>query len=154
MRREKRIVRTAKKGKPVRQVATIPIRLDKDGKIQVLLITSKKNTRFIVPKGWPMKGKNGRKAAMTEAHEEAGVVGKALEKPIGSYSYWKRLSTRFVLVNVTVYLMPVFETLPSWEESTKRKRAWLSPAQAARLIDEPQLATLVRTISAEVSGIS
>ena len=37
--------------------------------------------------------------------------------------------------------------LDDWEESKKRSRAWLSPADAAALIDEPELATLVRSLS-------
>ena len=66
-----------------------------------------------------------------------------MKKPLGTYSYWKRLSDRFVSVVVTVYMLPVAEELPPWEEKSKRKRAWLKPGEAAKLIDEPELATLV-----------
>ena len=92
MRKEEQIIRKAKKGKAFRQVAAVPVRRDADGRIEILLITSSTTQRFIVPKGWPMKGKSGRKAAAVEAREEAGVVGVALKKPIGTYAYWKRLS--------------------------------------------------------------
>ena len=34
-----------------------------------------------------------------------------------------------------------------WEEASKRKRAWLTPADAAKLIDEPQLAGLVQGLA-------
>jgi len=44
-----------------------------------------------------MKGKSGRKAAMIEAQEEAGVLGKIVKEPAGAYSYWKRLSNRLPL---------------------------------------------------------
>ena len=145
--KEKQIIRKAKKGKPIRQVAAIPFRLDNSGNVEVLVITSRATNRFIVPKGWPMKGKSGKKAAVTEAKEEAGVTGKALKEPLGAYSYWKRLSTRFVNVTVTVYLLEVVDMLPDWKESARRKRAWLSPADAATLIDEPQLANLVRSMT-------
>jgi ADP-ribose pyrophosphatase YjhB (NUDIX family) len=118
-----------------------------------LLITSNTTKRFIVPKGWPMRGKSGRKAATIEAHEEAGVAGVALKKPLGTYAYWKRLSQRFVNIVVTVYLLPVTEELPEWEEASKRKRAWLTPADAARLIDEPQLASLVQGLADDQTGI-
>ena len=147
MAREKRIISRARKGKPVRQVAAIPVRRGADGRIEVLLITSNATKRFIVPKGWPMKGKSGRKAATVEAREEAGVTGVALKKPLGTYGYWKRLSERFVNVIVTVYLLPVAEEFPEWEEASKRKRAWLTPADAARLVDEPQLASLVERLA-------
>ena len=42
-------------------------------------------------------------AAAKEAYEEAGVIGKVKRKPIGAYSYWKRLDRSFELLNVEVY---------------------------------------------------
>ena len=83
MSKEKQVILKAKKGKPIRQVAAVPFRLDAGGKVEVLLITSRTTKRFTVPKGWPMKGKSGRKAATTEAREEAGVLGNAPRKPLG-----------------------------------------------------------------------
>ena len=147
MPKEKQVIRKARKGKAIRQVAAIPVRRDAGGHIEVLLITSNTTQRFIVPKGWPMKGKSGRKTATIEAREEAGVVGVSLKKPLGTYAYWKRLSNRFVKVVVTAYLLPVVEQLPEWQESARRKRAWLTPTDAANLIDEPELATLVRGLA-------
>ena len=147
MPKEKPILRKAKKGKAIHQVAAIPVRRGAEGHVEVLLITSSTTQRFIVPKGWPMKGKSGRRAATIEAREEAGVIGVALKKPLGIFAYWKRLSERFVNVVVTVYLLPVAEELPEWEEASKRKRAWLTPVDAARLIDEPQLASIVQGLA-------
>jgi 8-oxo-dGTP pyrophosphatase MutT (NUDIX family) len=143
---KKRAIRKAKKGEKVRQVAAIPFRIGETGEIEVMLVTSRETKRFIVPKGWPMKGKSGRKAATIEAMEEAGVIGKTLKAPAGSYSYWKRMPVGFVHVYVTVYLLEVSEELQKWKETEKRQRAWLSPAQASALIDEPELSTLMKTL--------
>ncbi|MBZ9809713.1 NUDIX hydrolase [Mesorhizobium sp. BR1-1-9] len=143
---KKKAVRKAKKGDTIRQVAAIPFRLDQRGDIEVMLVTSRTTRRFIVPKGWPMKGKSGRKAATIEAQEEAGVLGKTLKQPAGTYSYWKRLANRFVRVDVIVYLLEVTQELADWQEAKRRQRAWLAPADAAMLIDEPELSTLVRTL--------
>ncbi len=143
---KKKVVRKAKRGERIRQVAAIPFRLGEHGEIEVMLVTSRATKRFIVPKGWPMKGKTGRKAAMIEAQEEAGVVGKLLMEPAGAYSYWKRLSNRFVRVDVIVYLLAVTEELANWQEAKRRQRAWLPPADAALLIDEPELSTLLKTL--------
>ena len=140
-------VRKAKKGERIRQVAAIPFRLNARGDIEVMLVTSRTTRRFIVPKGWPMKGKSGRKAATIEAQEEAGVLGKTLREPAGTYSYWKRLTNRFVRVDVIVYLLEVSEELANWQEAKSRERAWLAPADAAMLIDEPDLSTLVATLT-------
>ena len=144
---KKNAVRKARKGERIRQVAAIPFRLGSDGELEVLLVTSRETRRFIVPKGWPMKGKSGRKAATIEAMEEAGVVGNALKTPAGTYFYWKRLSSRFVRVKVVVYLLQVTEELANWRERGSRQRAWLSPAEAAILIDEPELSSLVRGLT-------
>ncbi|RUZ78132.1 NUDIX hydrolase [Mesorhizobium sp. M7A.F.Ca.US.006.01.1.1] len=143
---KKKAVRKAKKGERIRQVAAIPFRLTLHGDIEVMLVTSRTTRRFIVPKGWPMKGKSGRKAATIEAQEEAGVLGKTLKQPAGTYSYWKRLANRFVRVDVIVYLLEVTEELADWQEAKRRQRAWLAPADAAMLIDEPDLSTLVKTL--------
>ncbi|RVA60285.1 NUDIX hydrolase, partial [Mesorhizobium sp. M7A.F.Ca.CA.004.09.1.2] len=78
--------------------------------------------------------------------EEAGVLGKTLKQPAGTYSYWKRLANRFVRVDVIVYLLEVSEELADWQEAKRRQRAWLAPADAAMLIDEPDLSTLVKTL--------
>ncbi|MEO5758533.1 MAG: NUDIX hydrolase [Mesorhizobium sp.] len=143
---KKKAVRKAKKGESIRQVAAIPFRLGANGDVEVMLVTSRTTRRFIVPKGWPMKGKSGRKAATIEAQEEAGVLGKTLKDPAGTYSYWKRLANRFVRVDVIVYLLAVTEELANWQEAKRRQRAWLTPSDAAMLIDEPDLSTLVRTL--------
>jgi 8-oxo-dGTP pyrophosphatase MutT (NUDIX family) len=144
---KKKAVRRAKKGERIRQVAAVPFRLNARGHIEVMLVTSRTTRRFIVPKGWPMKGKSGRKAATIEAQEEAGVLGKTLKEPAGTYSYWKRLANRFVRVDVIVYLLKVTEELADWQEAKRRQRAWLAPADAAMLIDEPDLSTLVKTLT-------
>lgn len=143
---KKKAVRKARRGERIRQVAAIPFRLNGHGNVEVMLVTSRATRRFIVPKGWPMKGKSGRKAAAIEAQQEAGVVGKTLRQPAGTYSYWKRLENRFVRVDVIVYLLSVTEELIDWQEAESRQRAWLASEDAALLIDEPDLSTLLRDL--------
>ena len=40
-----------------RQFGTVGVRLDDTGAIEVLLITSRGTGRWVVPKGWPMRGR-------------------------------------------------------------------------------------------------
>jgi 8-oxo-dGTP pyrophosphatase MutT (NUDIX family) len=47
-------------------------------KVKVLVISSRGTGRWIVPKGWPMDGKTPADAALQEAWEEAGVIGKVV----------------------------------------------------------------------------
>lgn len=116
MKNRKKSIRRAVKGKPIRQVAAIPFRLTESGELQVMLITSRTTKRFIVPKGWPMKHKSGRKAAAIEAREEAGITGRTLKNAAGSYRYWKRVDTGFVQVEVIAYLLAVEDVLDDWKE--------------------------------------
>ena len=66
----------------------------RDNDIQVLLVTSRRRKRWIIPKGWPQDRTTPSKAALTEAWEEAGVEGKASQVCLGIYSYNKELLGR------------------------------------------------------------
>src|SRR4051794_32208259 len=84
------------------QIGALPFRVI-DGKFEILLVTSRETKRWLIPKGWPMKGKKPYKAAAQEAAEEAGVKGRIGDKPIGHYDYWKRRVEHFDLCRVEVY---------------------------------------------------
>ena len=72
------------------QVAALPIRRAPDGSLLVLLVTTLQTFRWIIPKGWPVPGKQDFAAALEEAREEAGVLGEAEAASIGSFVYVKR----------------------------------------------------------------
>lgn len=129
--------------KKARQVAALAFRREDDGSVRVLVISSRDTHRPVIPKGWPMRGKKDRDAAALEAFQEAGVQGKVSRKPIGSYHYWKRLSDSFVLTKVNVYALDVRRELTEFDERGQRQSAWLLQADAARLVDDPELATLI-----------
>ena len=135
------------KSKLRKQVAALPVRHDSAGRTQVLLITSRETKRFIVPKGWPMKGRKDYRAAAIEAQQEAGVIGRVAKKPIGSYVYWKRRLDHFDLCRVKVYLLEVERQLPAWRERDERLGAWLRPDDAADLVDDAGLVTILRRLS-------
>ena len=143
MPKKSKLVQKARKAKTIRQVAAVPCRLNGAGAAEVMLVTSRGTQRFIIPKGWPMKGKSEPKVAAIEARQEAGVTGEVLPEPIGRYSYWKRLADCFVPVEVTVYVVRVTSVAAKWEEQPQRRRKWLGIEDAALLIDEPELAAII-----------
>ena len=57
------------------QYAALCYRFRKDNTLEILLITSRDTGRWVIPKGWPMKGKRAHEVAAGEAYEEAGVKG-------------------------------------------------------------------------------
>ena len=72
---------------------------------------------------------------------------------IGQYGYRKRLrggaKKRF---RVDVFAMEVTEVLDLWPEAHQRTRQWLSPAEAAVRVNEPELAILIRTFAGDQLG--
>jgi 8-oxo-dGTP pyrophosphatase MutT (NUDIX family) len=144
MAKKKKLIRKARKAQKIRQVAAVPCRLNDSGVPEILLVTSRTTRRFIIPKGWPISNKGDRRSAAIEAEEEAGVMGKVLRDPIGTYSYWKRLTDCFVPVEVTVFVLLVTGVAADWDERQARRRAWLEIEDAITLIDEPELAAMLR----------
>lgn len=132
------------KPKVKKQVAALPVKLDAAGRTRVLLITSRETKRMIIPKGWPMKGYKDYRAAAIEAQEEAGVIGRVGKKPVGSYTYWKRRPDHFDLCRVKVYVLEVARQLPAWREKGQRQGAWFLLDDAADLVDDAGLVTILR----------
>ncbi|MFE1603325.1 NUDIX hydrolase [Methylobacterium sp. ID0610] len=135
----------ARSAKVLQQVAALPVRPTPDGDLEVLLVTSRETRRWIVPKGWPMKGRKPHRAAAIEACEEAGVIGPISKTPVGFYTYAKRLPDGGALpCRVAVYCLTVTKQLATWPEKGQRDVQWVSSEAAAVLVDEPELADLIR----------
>lgn len=126
----------------------MPVRRLADGKLEVLLITSRETRRWIIPKGWPWPDRPNSEAAAAEAWEEAGVRGRARSEQIGTYTYDKQRPDAVLAVEVEVYLLEVTELEDAWPEAVQRERAWFSPEDAAAAVDEPELQTLLRKLTA------
>ncbi len=129
------------------QVAALCTREGKAGK-QVLLITSRDTGRWIVPKGWPIDGLDGPESALQEAWEEAGVSKADIEAdPMGIYEYQKGLDHGMSVPVVTqVYLTKVRSLEDDYPEADERSRRWVSPQDAAELVDEPDLKAILRDL--------
>ena len=134
--------------KPKRQVAALPMRLSATGVPQVLLVTSRETRRWIIPKGWPMKGLKDHRAAAIEAAEEAGVQGRVLKRAVGQYTYWRRTKRDFRLTPVSVFLLSVDGAMKRWKEKGQREVSWIDARYAAVVVQEPELVTLIESIAA------
>ena len=126
-----------------RQVAALPLRLAKNGAIEILLVTSRDTGRWIIPKGWTSKRIKDCKAAAREAREEAGVKGKILREAIGTYRYTKRELGNGALIEVRVFLLKVSKRCKRWPEKRDRRRAWFDIEDAASRVSDPELSILI-----------
>ncbi|MGH1578160.1 NUDIX hydrolase [Planktotalea sp.] len=116
------------------------------GKLEILLVTSRRSRRWIIPKGWPQDGLPPSQSAAVEAMEEAGVEGKVFNASIGAFSYTKRYGPSRALPCVAlVYPLKVKKMHKSYREAKQRKRKWFSRAAAAKRVTDPELAFIIRT---------
>jgi 8-oxo-dGTP pyrophosphatase MutT (NUDIX family) len=65
------------------QHAALPYRV-RNGVLEILLITTRRTHRWIVPKGWPIDGHPPHDRAAFEALEEAGISGEISNLPWAS----------------------------------------------------------------------
>lgn len=133
----------------MRQVGALPYRWTGDGSrgaVEVLLITSVRSGRWIIPKGNVDGGMMPHLAAAKEAEEEGGVRGNIRKKSLGRYFYHKlREGGAFCQLEVDVFPLEVREELAEWPEMSFRERQWLPPAEAANTVNEPDLAAIIRS---------
>jgi 8-oxo-dGTP pyrophosphatase MutT (NUDIX family) len=127
------------------QFAALPFRIE-SGDLQILLVTSRETQRWVIPKGWAIRGLRPRDVAAREALEEAGLVGSIVGKrSIGSYHYTKRLpDNREALCRVKVFLLSVDHQLDVWPEKAQREYRWVTPQTAAHMVDEGGLSEILR----------
>ncbi len=123
------------------QSGVIPYRVA-DDHVEVLLITSRRRGRWIIPKGIVDPGKTAAESAAKEAYEEAGIHGDISSAPIGTYRYDKWGGE----CRVEVFLLKVDTELEAWPEASVRQRRWMTITDAAHAIEEPQLQELILAV--------
>ncbi|MGZ3274726.1 MAG: NUDIX hydrolase [Caulobacteraceae bacterium] len=129
------------------QYAALPWR-QAGRRLEILLITSRETRRWVIPKGWPMKGRAPQEAAALEAAEEAGVDGQIDADAIGSYRYLKRVKDAHIPTQVIVFPLQVLGEAPKWKEKDQRQLCWFSYHKAASLVAEPALKRIIRDFGA------
>ena len=121
------------------QVAVLPFRVEKN-RLEILLITSIKKKKWILPKGIAENNISYMESAANEAYEEAGVKGHVIKDPLDSYTVKKWGG----LCNVQVYPMVVEKEKSKWPENYVRKRKWCSVEEAIKLVSDAQLSNIIR----------
>ena len=125
------------------QYAALPWR-ETEGAIEILLVTTRKTGRWIVPKGWPLIDRTPSESAAYEALEEAGVLGDMAAEPLGSFRYSKRRkSGAIVSCKVYVFAMEVVRQRRSWAEQSARETCWCSLEDARARVTDPGLRRII-----------
>ena len=130
--------------KEIRQVGALCFQIIPKENPKVLLITSRRSQRWIIPKGWPIKGLKSYKVAEQEAFEEAGASGTAFDFCLGSYSYIKKLDQGLRKCVVYVYPLKVENLISDYDEAHERSRRWINISNATELLSEPELKDILK----------
>ncbi len=133
-----------------RQVAALPYRLTADG-YEVVMITTRDSGRWILPKGWPIKGLKPHESAETEAMEEAGLIGSATPKSIGRFTYVKQFPKRQEKVLVDVFPLAVERQLDHWQEKDQREVRFFNPVDAAALVSDVGVGDIILAFFVDIA---
>ncbi|KAM3386757.1 hypothetical protein ACQJBY_009971 [Aegilops geniculata] len=116
----------------------VPYRVDKDGQLEVLMVSTANRDDLVFPKGGWEDDEDVYEAACREALEEAGVRGNINRNPLGLWVF--RSKSRQSLGQSSdsprgackghVFALEVTEELKQWPEQETHGRRWLSPADA------------------------
>ena len=123
---------------PFRQSSVIPYRISDQG-MEIMMITSIRRKRWILPKGIVEPDMTPFDSAAKEALEEAGVEGKVSSKCLGRYHYEKWGGT----CRCDVFALLVTKVHKTWLENDERDREWVPYKIALKRIRHKKLRAIV-----------
>lgn len=127
----------------IEQAGALCLRTE-DGERHVLLVGSRRNGRWGLPKGHLDDGEASHTAAAREAFEEAGVRGNASDEIVGSFLYSKDSSPN--RYRVIVHLLEVKSLEDVYPEQGLRSRHWFTLPEASEVAGHDGLRNLLRTL--------
>jgi 8-oxo-dGTP pyrophosphatase MutT (NUDIX family) len=134
---------------PRTQYAALPWQVTEGGDVVILLATSRDTRRWVIPKGWPMKGRKPHIVAAIEAMQEAGLLGRIEKTKLGEFNYQKRLKgDATVHCLVEVFPLRVERQRKNWLEKGQRAIHWFPYETAAEQVDEPELRDIILAFGA------
>lgn len=121
--------------------AVIPYRFN-ENKLEILLVTSIRKKKWIVPKGYIEFNLTPFESAKKEAYEEAGVVGSNETVEVGQFIAEKKNRKELI----KVYTMEVDKELNDYPEKNLRKRKWFAFDEAMEKVQNPQIKNFIKKL--------
>jgi len=128
------------------QSAVIPYRIN-NGKVEILLITSIRKKRWIVPKGFIEFNLSAFESAKKEAYEEAGVLGTNETIELGTFNINKYGGE----LSIKVFSMEVVEEYEDYPEKNLRKRKWFPVEEAEKKVNFPEIGELINKLGKKLN---
>lgn len=123
------------------QSAVVPVRFN-DNKLEVLLITSIKKKKWIIPKGYVEYGLTPFESAKKEAFEEAGIIGSNETEELGEFISGKNNNQKIV----KVFLMNVLNQSDDYPEKNLRKRKWFNIKEALDVVENESIKNILMNL--------
>jgi 8-oxo-dGTP pyrophosphatase MutT (NUDIX family) len=127
------------------QSAIIPYKIE-DEELKILLITSIRKKKWIIPKGFIEFNLSPFESAKKEAFEEAGVIGTNETFELGSFN----LNKYGGLTKIIVYSMEVEKFKDAYPEKNLRKRKWFTVEEAIETVSIAEVRKLIITLQEKV----
>ncbi len=127
------------------QSGVIPYRRTKNG-IEVLLITSVKKKKWVIPKGFIEFNLSPFESAKKEAYEEAGILGTNETIELGYFGNQKSIG----ICHVKVYAMEVIEMLDEYPEKIQRNRKWFNIKEAASAVEVKEISDMITKLESKI----
>ena len=131
------------------QAAALPYRYE-NGKLKVMIVTSRRTGRWVFPKGSISHTKEWKSAAQ-EAFEETGVEGEVDRKPLGRYLSLKVRGDDSWHVDVALYPLKIEKFFKKFPEKKQRKRKLVGLKRARKMLSQPEMSELVEALADRVS---
>lgn len=133
----------------IMEAGVLAFRREGRGATRVLLISKKRTKKWGIPKGRVSPHLSFAETAAKEAFEEAGVIGSISPNSVGMFRATKRVlgSWSDHIIEVSVYLLEVTETLHNWPEKGQRAIRWVTCDVAAQQLREPVLSRLCHRLA-------
>ncbi len=129
------------------QSAIIPYKIE-DEELKILLITSIRKKKWIIPKGFIEFNLSAFESAKKEAFEEAGVIGTNETFELGSFN----LNKYGGLTKIIVYSMEVEKFKEDYPEKNLRKRKWFSSKEAIKTITIPEAGEMIKILEGKIKA--
>ena len=129
------------------QSAIIPYRIFEEN-LEILLVTSIRKKKWIIPKGFIEFNLSAFESAKKEAFEEAGVIGTNETIELGSFTIKKYGG----LTNIVVYSMEVEKFKDDYSEKTLRKRKWYMVDDAVEIISIPEVGNMIQILAKKLKA--
>lgn len=113
-----------------------------EGNFEILLITSIRKKKWIIPKGYVEFNLSPFDSAKKEAFEEAGIIGSNETVELGTILLKKGNG----VTRLRIYSMEVVKILDDYPDKELRRRKWFSVDEAVEKVSFPEITAMIKSL--------